>query len=1163
MEQNIEESEKFNEEEKKIKFLEDKFENHKDKVWIEAEIKALPWYEIKNWLLEKQKKLRKTKSQKWKAKLKKDYLLNVDTNLEETNKVEKKVKKDWNLIFDWVIEDIRYDDKFTKSQWYYLIRVRHLKWKEWNKEKNKMVEVDKYQLTIKKEWKSTAEAQEYEETFESKEEIEKALEWNWFKAKKRYKKTRQEYSVDFSKKDNEKSNLDLNWKHLKISFDKYQDYTKKEIDYFKEDTPEVELKNYWNLPKFLELESPDWKKYSLEWIKKYGLENMAQITWWPKMILEFKELEKSLVSSNIINNKDLVSAILANFISSNKELYKWLTDKEREKYKETFTYIKWLSKLFTVSIKKSLKDLVKKEPKYLEVFNNLIFKKPYLKNYVEKSEENLGYEKINFTFLDNSKKPTKFTNKFYEKINKYLNWFEISVLNSIQKDLQNRIEKGEIITDEILEGVLKNKLNSFIELLFIFWNNLNKEQLEEMLDEDLESINSKFESIKWKIEKIFNYEEISEIKTFSLTKMIRFLVSEEYFENKKIERNSNKGRENKEKIILKDKIEEHILDSFIMLSKDFSTWLNSPKNKTSSEDEYVKKLKETYKDLFKVIKILKEKKLAFSNFIISKNNIFESLLGKIKYSEKIFNDKNFSLWDVEGWIDKEKELLKKFILWLDNEEDDVIWEIRDEFLNFNENRIIDILYKKVEYWDKEISIKEFEKIVNWEAEEKFEIENISYSLWKTISHNLRFDIYIKHILKNEKKFNEIYWDIINFDKNSNNEKIDKKIDSFIKIEYRKKKNLKKDYEISIWDESYNLYKEKTLEQIKSAKKVFMETKGKLNLIKLFETNKNDSDLLVAWLRFNFKYDEVEEKWKDIEKYHISSENFVEEVILNLSDEFDLKESEDWTKKLINKTWTEIIIWTTESHNTSGWNSSFMKKRWRQVIEKWIINTKKSFYFEEKNWKRFFKDTEDLYLPGKNELSEWLNNEASVEDKNDHFYKKTREYIFQWLDLCRAIASKEFVDEDLPYYKILEKNNFPFKDSWMVSKLNKFLKYSLSVLEVSNDMVLDSYKDKKFLDENFGTKEFRKKLDLKDDEVVIWDVKWIDRTFAKNNWKYAGNVSKIWDLTRMMITKSSFEDLANTASDFIKYAWKIEWVKQIWIEDSIWNLFEKAPKKASW
>jgi len=240
----------------------------------------------------------------------------------------------------------------------------------------------------------------------------------------------------------------------------------------------------------------------------------------------------------------------------------------------------------------------------------------------------------------------------------------------------------------------------------------------------------------------------------------------------------------------------------------------------------------------------------------------------------------------------------------------------------------------------------------------------------------------------------------------------------------------------------------------------------------------------------------------------------------------------------------------------------MKERWRKTIEKWIIQTDKSFYFELENWKKFFKDIEELYLPSEEKLKEWLDDSISTEDKNKQYCIKSREHIEQWLDLCRAIASKEFVDEDIPYYKVLEKIGFPFKDHTMVSKLNKFLKYSLSVLEVSNEMIKDSYEDKKFLDDNFWNEKFRNKLDLEENEIQIWEVKWFDRTFAKNNWKYAGNVSKIWDLTRMMITKSSFQDLTKTASEFIKYAWKLEWVKQIWIEDLIANLFEKA-KKPSW
>jgi len=780
MEKLIEEN-NFNElEQKKIDFLEWVFESNKDKVWTEAEIKVFPAYEIKNWLLEKKETYKniKRKNRKWKSNLKNKSkkIKELNSNLEETLRLEKKIKKDWEIIFDWTIEDIRYDDKFTKSQWYYLIRVRHLNWKERN-ENWKFTDVDKYQLTVKKEWKSNADAQEYEETFNSKEEIEKSLEWNWFIARKRYKKSRKEYKVNFSEKDNKKSELNLNNKYLKISFDKYQDYTEEEIIKLKEENRNIQLKNYWNIPNFVEIESPDWKKYSLEWIKKYGLEKLFSTTWWPEKILDFKNLEKHIINDNVVKYRNLSNAILANSLSNNKELYKWLTDEDREKYKNTFTYIKWLSKLFTVSIEDSLKLLLEEEPKYSNIFWNLIFEKPFLQNYINNYSINKDQK---YKFTSNKDIEYQTTNKFSTKINNYLNWYEVAILNSIQKEL----EKKDEVDDHIIHNALKNKLKSFIKLLFIFWNNLNKEQLEEMLNKDEESIEKEFIYLKSDIEKLFNCKDTENIKSFSLPKTIRHLASEVYFENQKIEKQNKKNNENKEIITLKNKSEEHILDSFTMLSKDFSTWLNSPKNKNSSEDEFINNLKNTWKDLFKTISILKENSIAFTNLTL-KPEIITQIIKDNNFKDAIFNDKNFSLWDVEEWIKKEKELLKIFLLWLNNDED-TIWKIRDEFLDFNENRIINILDKEVKYWDEEINIKDLKNIIEWNNDEKFDVNKISYSLWKSIPYNIKFDIYVKYILKNKNKFNEIYSDITKYNNDeNNNDEISNKINSFIKIEYRK------------------------------------------------------------------------------------------------------------------------------------------------------------------------------------------------------------------------------------------------------------------------------------------------------------------------------------------------------------------------------------------
>jgi hypothetical protein len=39
--------------------------------------------------------------------------------------------------------------------------------------------------------------------------------------------------------------------------------------------------------------------------------------------------------------------------------------------------------------------------------------------------------------------------------------------------------------------------------------------------------------------------------------------------------------------------------------------------------------------------------------------------------------------------------------------------------------------------------------------------------------------------------------------------------------------------------------------------------------------------LVAWLRFTFKYSQAEKEELDVEKMHISSDNFIEQTISNL------------------------------------------------------------------------------------------------------------------------------------------------------------------------------------------------------------------------------------------------------------------------------------------
>jgi hypothetical protein len=112
------------------------------------------------------------------------------------------------------------------------------------------------------------------------------------------------------------------------------------------------------------------------------------------------------------------------------------------------------------------------------------------------------------------------------------------------------------------------------------------------------------------------------------------------------------------------------------------------------------------------------------------------------------------------------------------------------------------------------------------------------------------------------------------------------------------------------------------------------------------------------------------------------------------------------------------------------------------------------------------------------------------------------------------------------------------------------------------MVRDSFRDYNFMKNNFENNDFYKKLWISKGDIKIWEIKDIPRVVEKNTSKYSWKLNEIWDINRMLIIQDNTEDLALVTSNFIEYAWRISEVKEIRLEDKIWNLFEKAEKN-SW
>jgi len=1055
----------------------------------EAEIKAFLWFNIENWIF------------------------NEEDNDKQTKSLEKKLKaKNAEIIFDWIIEDTRYDNKYLKDNWINIIRVRHIIWKKLNNWK--IENVDEYLLTVKSRWENKFEVHEFEKEY-TKEELDKIMEENDLFPTRKYKKYRTEYKSNISdlesnksKRNIKKNNYQNKDENVKFAFDKYLNYTEKEILEEKKNNWnwDIVLKNYWKIPKFVEIESEKWVEAVKKTTEVLWLENTALTLKWVRELLnyfEFKDklnsidFEESKIDKNKYDKKikkhsrfynQFIKYILDDKIFINNELFTTIDKiKNNEDKKKLISNTKKISLFLTVSIKESLKRLINENPKYIDFFEDFFEK-----------DNNL-----------------EFNEKFYKKINRYLPWFEIAISNSIKKHLENYDKLDEYI----LEDIIKKQITKFLELLFIFWNNLNRKQFEKLLNVSSVKNENEFEQLKLKIDKLSKDENPNSLLT---SKILRNCYSELYFDNNK---NSNNKLKNKN---LEQKLEEHIVENFGMLSKSFNIWLNSPKENENKSSEFILNLEKNFLDIFDIILILKKNNIAFTSFDwMRKENVLDKILEDSKFKEILSSIENCSLWDIEWWIELEQSLFKKFLEWLNSEDKNkAITKIKKDYLDFNEWNINKISSKKVKYWEKDITIQDFEEIVKNQKE--FDLSKISYDLWKTSPYALRLKIYIKYILKSEEKHKEIYSEITEYDeKNTNN----KKITSFIKIEYSKVNNINNIDEIDMNSSNFKNYKSKILKQIKESYNVFTNTnENKEDYIKLFETNKNDSDLLVAWLRFSFKFTQKDKENKNIKDLHISSENFLEQIVYNVDK---------------NKIKADLIIWTSDAQTTSGWYTDYMNKKHNHSIEKWLVQIDKSFYIKNSdNTKTFFKDKEDFYLPN-----------SGTKDFLD-----IKNYILEGLDLCTQILNWNFVNKNTNYYKQLEKINFSFNDITMISKLKEFLKYSIDILDTSNKMLENSKMNQAFFEKIDDS--FKEKLNLNNDEISIWDLKLLDRVFAKNMSKYSGHLSKIWDINRMMIVKDSFEELTTSASDFIELVWNFEEVTQIWIEDNIWNIFEKA-KKNSW
>jgi len=674
-------------------------------------------------------------------------------------------------------------------------------------------------------------------------------------------------------------------------------------------------------------------------------------------------------------------------------------------------------------------------------------------------------------------KEDNINSKYIKKINRNFSALEKWFLSFLYDYLNTSDEK-----DIDIKELTRIYLDVFLKIIFMFWSNIGVEELKFFLWKKY-FINKNYKSLKNKLDLISN----NDISSFSLKKKIRYLY---LYEMKKIYKNTwnaNINYDLEEKF--HDIIEKNIISDLEYLSKKFSSWLNSP----HTDKKFFIIIKNNLLDLKKSIKILKEKNIAFKDCV--------------NFNE-LFTHKNdiYFLQDVEWWIEKEKELLEKFLHNIDENDNDfnkIIEEIQEQYSNFNKENIDKIILKRYKYWNKEININEIE-----EKYKDINIDNINYELWKAIPYQIRLYIFYNNIIKKQENFDLVFKDI--------KEKNEENIELFTQIEYSKiNKNISID-KIDKNSKSYLSYKKSLEKQLIEAYTIF---NNKENILWNIEKHINDVNLLVTFFRFLLKLKQHKESWDKIENLNISSNNFTEWVLCSLK------------RKWFND--FEKLIFTSNAQNFISTNN--LRRKNKLVIEKMDIQ---KFNFD------IFLNIDELFLPI------WIEEPTK---------KDILDYNKEWLQVVSDMLKSKKIDKNNPYYNVLHK--YGITDNTELSNLKTFLKLCKTSITELGKIEEETNKIQEVIMTKISPTELKniwiKEADLK---YPLW-TKNTKRTIQKTINKYSWNLENLSDINRFTIKSDSFNWLLQNATNLIKYLFTLKEVDKIFIEDNIWNLFEKSKKIA--
>lgn len=773
-----------------------------------------------------------------------------------------------------------------------------------------------------------------------------------------------------------------------------------------------------------------------------------------------------------------------NYTTEKIEKKQWKNSKAVEDYKQKF--------------KEKIEQIFWTRDKVTDFIDKVL--KREIKNYILKS---------NFSFLKNYKKDNELDNdRINSKLEKYFPIHQNIFFKVINKQIEQLDEKSK----NNINNIIKNSIEKYLYIIFIFSEKIKLSDLEKFLNMNLEDLSVRFANARNDIE-ILEKFEIEEQKSLKKIFSKNWKTSWEKFINESFI--SSMYRQNYREIVksgwadrtwiwrkISVRMEKNYHQTINNIFYIFSTWIESDYQRN---DERLENIEIIIKKLFDWLILLKKEWIAFAEFPIWKINSYF-----FKEINKIF------LKDIQS---KYKELFQFFIT--------IVFE---EDLKEKEK-----LYNKFFEQITKIEEETAKKRNPWKVEkQKIDITEVWFSTWEKTPEKQKYEIVFSKVLaKNGKmKFADFLY------LKPGNKNFEEYFSIFTKYSIEKR-------EIK-WYEAEENFKKWLIKQIENILALEWVT-----VKEFIETDVNNLNFLILWWRFILKIRDLNKNFSDLNLKNILMINEKSYWVIE-------KISEKLNEKNILKWWKIIFDPDWRVKNTSvKWTNTLLMDllKW---LKKWFIDLNEesisTIYWEKKIiWK-----LRDLYLPI------WIESEKN--DLETEIWK-IEKYINSWINLCFNLLKNNWPEnkEEEMYLKVLQdhkilwKNtiNLRLKELEKLQNLVEILKFIKNRIRHIRTMIKIAKKDKETLEKD---ENIKKLFSTKDSG--FWPEKSFSRAFEKLVWEYWWNFNKLWDLTRLRIIWEDIDDVIEKVIEFITAINKIEDISHISISDKTWEPISVAKEK-SW